>query len=100
MLTIISSITFLVSLLVSYFAANVLIQAADEKYNILEPFQSRLLKSKKKKLIKRYFLFAAFAVYVIISNLLNFNDLESGISLGIWASFIMLVYKPFNSVMK
>lgn len=95
-LTIISLITFFVALLASHYAANALFQALNEKHSILAPFQAKLLGSKKKNLIKRYYLLAAFTVYIIFSGLLGFNDLENGIFLGIWSSFIFLIYKPFQ----
>ncbi|MHC1685152.1 MAG: hypothetical protein AB6733_19825 [Clostridiaceae bacterium] len=96
-LTIISSITFFVALLASYFAANKFFEAVNTKHSILVPFQLKLIESKRKKLIKRYYLLAAFTLYIIFSGLLGFNDLENGIFLGIWSSFILLVYKPFQT---
>lgn len=100
MTSIISTATFIIALLVSYFAANALFEAADKKYNILEPFRARLLKVKNKKFLKRYFLFITFVIYIVFTGFFRFNDIESGISLGIFASFVLLVYKPLNSNLK
>lgn len=94
MSTVISTIIFLVSLLISYFAANMILTAANEKYNILKSLQSYFQNVKYKKALNRYYLLAAFVIYIVVSEMLDLNALGCGILLGLWSSFVMLVYTP------
>ena len=82
---------FLVALLIAFFPVQIILNVVNDRFNIFTPLQILIKKSGKEKLIGKFVFIISIALFLFVSNYINFNDFEFGILAGVYYAVVFTI---------
>ncbi|MBU3160886.1 hypothetical protein KPL37_14160 [Clostridium frigoris] len=89
---IISTLKFVVTLLVVFYPVQIILKIINEKFNIFTPLQEFIKKSGNEKPIDKFVFIISIVLFLLIGSYINLNDLQFGIIAGAYYAVLFTIF--------